>query len=146
VSGAFGFIDMAIAIVVAALVIIALNVWAGVVVFFGRFAGTWLRVAYFLVLLAAGIAAGWTTGWEYYSNENTRIVGWPVPVVIFQRDDANAPWLDFVGPTTVFGYPMNLAIFMSVPSALFLGLVHWRKWIGAKRAAEPSAPVDRPGE
>jgi hypothetical protein len=59
-----------------------------------------------------------TFQYEFFLNENTRVQGWPVPIIIFQRDNADAPWLDFVG------YPLNFCIFMLIPSVVFLALVY----------------------
>ena len=93
-----------------------------------------LRSAYVAVVITAAVAAWLTTfRYEYFSNENTRICGWPVPVVIFQRENAKAPWLDFVGATSPLAYPMNLAIFMVIPSAVFLVMI-FRK--GASRSPD----------
>jgi hypothetical protein len=112
-------------IVIALLAVIAGDIWAAIVTLFRPASGRLVRIAYVLVFVTCGIVAYTATGYERRLNENTRVVGWPVPVVIYQRDDPNSPWLDFVGPTTVFGYPLNLAIFMFVPSVLFLGLHYW---------------------
>jgi hypothetical protein len=90
-------------------------------------AGGKLRNSYFALLAIAMLAAAWRTyGFEYHSNENTRIQGWPVPAIVFQRDDPGAPWVDFVGPTTILALPMNFIAFMPVPSVVVLGLAHWR--------------------
>jgi TRAP-type C4-dicarboxylate transport system permease small subunit len=86
-----------------------------------------LRIVYLIALAVVSLLAYWTTyQYEYFSNENTRICGWPVPTVIFQRDNLEATWDDFVGPTTILGLPMNLAIFMFIPSVIFLGLTYWK--------------------
>ena len=45
-------------------------------------------------------------------NANTRAHGWPVPVVVFQRDSATAPWLDYVGPVPEIALPINLGILL----------------------------------
>ncbi|OHB67355.1 MAG: hypothetical protein A2V70_11515 [Planctomycetes bacterium RBG_13_63_9] len=50
----------------------------------------------------------------YSANANTRVHGWPVPVVIFQRDAPDGPWWDYVGPTTVLAFPMNLVLLLGV--------------------------------
>jgi hypothetical protein len=83
--------------------------------------GSWWRIAYSAAVLAAGVVAALTSfQYEYFPNANTRICGWPVPTVIFQRENADAHWDDFVGPLTVLSYPLNLAIFLSLPSVAFL--------------------------
>lgn len=58
----------------------------------------------------------------YMTNENTRVHGWPVPVVIFQRATPEGPWLDYVGATTMLGFPVNLVL-LTGAWFLFLWLV-----------------------
>jgi hypothetical protein len=117
-------------LVLAFLGVIAIEAWAFRAVVFGRSPGSRLLLyAYFWALAIAVVAASFSTfRYEYFKNENTRVCGWPVFIVIFQRDNADAPWLDFVGPTTLLGYPMNVALFMLIPSLLFLGLVYRQNW------------------
>ena len=80
-----------------------------------------LRWSYWLwFVVAAGICVFTTFYYTYYTNSNTRFHGWPIPTVVFQRDDADSPWLDFVGPTTLLAYPMNLTTFLVVPSVILL--------------------------
>ena len=101
-----------------------------------------LRAAYVAVLII-GAAAAWLTTfrYEYFLNENTRAWGWPVPIVIWQRDNAESPWLDFVGPTSILAYPMNLAIFMVIPSAVFLIVVFRQRRAVAKRKQTEQAAL-----
>ena len=102
-----------------------------------------MRFAYLALLFGAAIAAAWTTfQYDYFPNENTRICGWPVPMVVFQRENAGAHWDDFVGPMTVLGYPVNLAIFMLTPSLIFLAysyLGQGRHGLVPRGNDEPSA-------
>jgi len=81
------------------------------------------RITYLIAIAGCAVIAIFTTFFvEYRPDKNTRIFGWPVPVVVFQRESTDAPWLDFVGPTVIFGYPMNLLIFAVAPSlAVLLG-------------------------
>lgn len=89
---------------------------------------------YLAIVVLAAIAAGISTyGYTYFANSNTRFHGWPIPTVVFQRADADAPWLDFVGPTVILAYPMNLTLFLFVPSLLFL------VWARLKRRPETHA-------
>jgi hypothetical protein len=135
---------MDIVIVIGTLAVFGFSAWIGCQILFDSGLEVRLRVAYAAVLIAAGVVAALTTfGYEYYSNANTRIRGWPVPMIILQRDSAEAPWLDFVGPTTLLGYPMNFAIFMVAPSVVFLGFLLWHKRIGFKRKAESGAAPDQ---
>jgi hypothetical protein len=84
--------------------------------------------AWFVV--AAGVCVFTTFNYTYYTNSNTRFHGWPIPTVVFQRDNADSPWLDFVGLTTILAYPMNLILFLVVPSITLLA------WIRFKRQSE----------
>ena len=80
------------------------------------------RLSYWVLGIIASVAAyGTTFQYVYYANSNTRVEGWPVPIVVFQRQDADSPWADFVGPTTVLGYPINVALFMALPCIVLLG-------------------------
>jgi hypothetical protein len=105
---------------VAALAIIA---WTAMIVLIDGRAGSLGRVIYILMTAVITVLAFWSTFWiVYFSGPNTRIEGWPVPTIIFQRDDANSPWLDYIGPTLLLGLPMNWILFMFVPSLAFLGI------------------------
>ena len=59
-----------------------------------------------------GLAYVYTFHYVYSPNMNTQVHGWPVPVVVLQRDAPGEPWLDFVGPTTILGLPINLVLFL----------------------------------
>lgn len=61
-------------------------------------------------------------------DPNTIIHGWPVPTIILQRDNSTSPWLDYVGPTTILGLPMNFVLFMILPAITFLSAATWRRW------------------
>lgn len=133
---------MEIALVIGALAVGGFNLWTGCQIVFGHVVTYQLRIAYVAVLLVIAVVAARTTFWyEYFPDENTRIRGWPVPLVVFQRRSAEAPWLDYVGPTTLLGYPLNLAIFMVVPSALFMYWSNREKLLGARADAESTAPA-----
>jgi hypothetical protein len=100
----------------------AVIVWSAVFVFRGL-AGTTARQIYIAVAIGIGATAYWSTfHYVYFWNANTRMHGWPVPYIIFQRDEADTRWDDFVGPTTVLALPMNFILFMFVPSLAFLGI------------------------
>jgi hypothetical protein len=75
----------------------------------------------YLAFLCIAICAAFYSSYiyVYFSNPNTRFHGWPVPYVVFQRDDVNSPWLDFIGPPFL-SYPMNLILFLVLPSILLL--------------------------
>jgi len=63
-------------------------------------------------LAVSGFAYLYTFNFVYSLNSNTRIHGWPVPLVILQRDAPGEPWLDYIGNTLFFGFPINLLIFL----------------------------------
>jgi hypothetical protein len=131
-------------LVLGLLVAIAVDLWA-VAVVVRRSTGKRLPYAYLTVLATAAVAAYLTTfQCQYFLNENTRVHGWPVPVVIFQRENAEAPWLDFVGPTTVLGYPLNLAVFMLAPSVVILGLVYQQVLRGRSKQHDEAAAAETP--
>ena len=103
------------------LAIVAVDVWAAVAVMFRPCFGCWPIASYWIVVILALVATVLMTGYfSYYSNPNTHVFGWPIPQVVFQRDNADSPWLDYVGPTVVLAYPMNFVIYMFVPSAIFV--------------------------
>ena len=113
---------MAAAIIIGFLLAVAVAVWAAIVALSGR-TPTWVRILYFGCFSAAAITAYFTTfHYIHYANANTRFHGWPIPSVVFQRDSPTSPWLDFVGPTVVLAYPMNLLLFVLLPSIVVLVL------------------------
>ena len=82
-----------------------------------------LRIVYHLCLAAIAIATYFTTyHYVHYMNANTKFHGWPIPYIVFQRDNPTAPWLDFVGPTILLAYPMNFILFALIPSIIALVL------------------------
>lgn len=86
----------------------------------------WLRTTYLVALSVAVIAAYFTTfHYNYYADADTRFHGWPIPTVVFQRSGPDEPWLDFVGPTVILAYPMNLILFLVLPSVVVVVLT-WR--------------------
>lgn len=120
---------MAILLLLIFLAIVAVDIWAVVLVVVGHSVRKWLRRSYSLVVLLAFIATFWmTSSFSYYPNPNTHIYGWPIPRVVFQRDTPTSPWLDYVGPTIVLAYPMNFILFMFIPSVATIILVLlWRR-------------------
>ena len=118
---------MGVLIVISFFAALGTILWSGTVVVIVRKAGMAARFTYIAVSAILSLAAIWTTFfYDYFSNDNTHIHGWPVPVIIFQRDDANSPWLDYVGPTVLLGLPMNFIIFMFIPSLAFLATAYVR--------------------
>ena len=120
---------MSVVIIVAFLLGLAAVITAMVKVISGSVPRAIGLIYWLLVIVAAGVCVFTTFNYNYYSNSNTRFYGWPIPTVVFQRDDAESPWLDFVGPTTFLAYPMNLILFLIVPS---IALLAWSRF---KRAS-----------
>jgi hypothetical protein len=103
------------------LMMVAVDVWAAIVVIFEPLLSGLAARSYFIIVLLTLLAAFLVTSFfSYYSDPNTHIFGWPVPRVIFQRDTPTSPWLDYVGPTIVLAYPMNFITYMFVPSVAFI--------------------------
>ena len=65
-------------------------------------------------LMLTGLAYAFTFHYVYSPNANTRIHGWPVPYIVFQRDAPGEPWLDFVGPTLLLAFPINLVLALGI--------------------------------
>jgi hypothetical protein len=120
---------MAILLLSIFLAIVAVDIWAALLVIFGRNVRRWLSRSYFIVVPLAFIAAFLVTSFfSYSSNPNPHVYGWPVPRVIFQRDTPTSPWLDYIGPTIVLAYPMNFILYMFVPSvAAIVFILVWRR-------------------
>ncbi len=112
---------MASLLLLVFLAIAAVDVRDCVAVLFKPGLRGWVGSSYWLVAFLAIVAAIVMTGFfSYYSNPNTRVFGWPIPRVIFQRDTPTSPWLDYIGPTILLAYPMKFILYMFVPSVAFL--------------------------
>jgi hypothetical protein len=110
------------------LAMVVVDIWAAGAVISRSATSRCLRSSYTVVALVALAATVATTGFlSYFSNPNTHVYGWPIPRVIFQRETATSPWLDYVGPTLVLAYPMNFIIYMFLPSVVFIGIVLLRR-------------------
>ena len=106
------------------LVIVVVEVGAVVLLFARKNVRKRLIIFYLLVVLLALIATIVTTAfYSYYANPNTRVFGWPIPRVVFQRDTPISPWLDYVGPTIVLAYPINFVLYMFLPSVAAIVLI-----------------------
>ncbi len=111
------------------LAIVAVDIWAAVAVMWRPGLGGWLRVSYWLVIVLALAGTIVMTGYfSYYADSNTRVFGWPIPRVIFQRDTPDAPWLDYIGPTIVLAYPLNFLLYIFFPSMVAVLLSRKRKY------------------
>jgi hypothetical protein len=130
---------MSVVIIVAFLLGLAAVIAAMVKVISGSIPRAIGLIYWLLVIVAAGVCVFTTFNYNYYSNSNTRFYGWPIPTVVFQRDDAESPWLDFVGPTTFLAYPMNLILFLIVPSVALLAWSRFKRSSDNQEAEQASS-------
>ena len=111
---------MAALILLLFLAALAVVVGSAVVVLTGA-AGHVARYAYIAVAIVVFGVSYWATSYDYYQNANTHIYGWPIPAIVWQRENATSPWADF----PFYGaFPLNLILFMSVPSLAFLAIAY----------------------
>lgn len=82
------------------------------------------RIASALYFIAFTVAIGggiWSTYYyDYFSNPNTHCHGWPIPHVVFQRNNPESEWRDYVGPTIFLALPMNWILFLFPPSLVIV--------------------------
>jgi len=64
-----------------------------------------ILVSVSLVLIPVSYYASYQ--YSYFSNSNTRWVGYPCPSMIWQRTGPDAPWADFIGPTIILAPIIN---------------------------------------
>jgi hypothetical protein len=116
--------SMDLVLLAALVTALCVTLWAAVAI---QCSGVrWLRIVDFVVSMGAAVAAYITTfQYEYFANANTRVCGWPVPYIVFQRDNADAPWLDFIGWTLAAAYPLNLLFYLFLPSVVMLVMHYW---------------------
>ena len=111
----------------AFLAIMAIDAWAAIAVGFRRSGGGRLCFSYFVVVMLTCVATYLMTSlYSHYANPNTRIFGWPIPRIVFQRQNPESPWLDYFGPTILLAYPMNFVLYMFIPSVVFILVVRYR--------------------
>ena len=121
------------------LLALILTITAPIVVFLQPRGIKRLMGIYIAALVLCAVVAYLTTFLYVYSpNENTRVCGWPIARMAYQRDGPGAPWLDYFGPTILFAYPMNLILYSSLPSLLILLLLVFRK---QKNCARPTNTI-----
>jgi len=99
---------------VAVVLILAVAVpgWIlGIRMCFGSKGTRLLKVHFCLVMgVVAALSYYLTYHVAYFDSSNTEVQGWPVPVVVFQRTGPGAPWHDYIGPTTILAYPLNMLL------------------------------------
>jgi len=72
-------------------------------------------VAVLCLLVAALLASVYLSLYFSYSpNQNTRVLGWPVPVAVSQRHSQSEPWLDYVGSFPPIAIVVNSIVFVGV--------------------------------
>lgn len=88
-------------------------------------------------LVVIGLAYVLTYHYVYLPDSNTRVLGWPVPWAVLQRDAPGEPWLDFVGPTVVLALPLNIVLLLG---AWLFALWIWHLIVMRirKRSAQPT--------
>lgn len=124
-----------IIVIIAFLLMVAVVIRAAVIGF-SRRTSRRLRMIYFgYVAVIVPVAYYTTFHFNYYANANTRMFGWPIPMYAFQRHDASSPWLDFVGPPVFIAYPLNLLLFIFLPSLVILFIAR-RSRLAASLALE----------
>lgn len=130
---------METAIIVGFIMATALSLWAPIVAF-SESTRRWVKGLYLCCFVTAVVASFFTTfRYTYYANPNTLIHGWPIPTVVFQRVSPTSPWLDFVGPTIVLAYPMNVLFFILPPSLVVLFLAFF-----TRRKNKQMSPCQKP--
>ena len=75
-------------------------------------------------------------------NENTYAYGWPVPVVVFQRESPEDPYRDFVGWTTILAYPLNYLIAIWIPVAAYSSGAIWHARRRKNQKSQPGEIVN----
>jgi len=89
------------------------------------------RIASVLYFISFAVAIGggiWSTYYyDYFSNPNTHYHGWPIPHVVFQRDNTESEWRDYVGPTIFLALPINWILFLFPPSVVIVATYLIRK-------------------
>jgi hypothetical protein len=103
-----------------------------------------LRRAYVAIVLLSIPISIWLTHMRVQYNENTYAFGWPIPRVIFQRDSPDDPWLDFVGLTWIFAYPLNylaLLVPLVISYMAIIGFQNIRR--RTKKISQQVAPRNR---
>ena len=102
------------------------------------YTGTTARRIYLILVAACAILAyRMTFHFAYSPDSNTRIHGFPIPVVVFQRQDAASEWADFVGPTVILGLPMNLVVYLFPISLIFLVVAGLKRWRLNRQVSKP---------
>lgn len=139
---------MTVILLLILLALFVVPVWAMNVVFGPLQPNRPLRIYWCITVALAAISAYFSTfHYVFHANINTRFHGWPVPIVIYQRDGPDAPWLDFVGWTVILAYPANVALFVFVPALLFLVLAYRnRRKAGRREGKWPNRTYNKGDE
>jgi hypothetical protein len=104
------------------------------------------RVTILSGVVVSGVAYGLTFHYSYFSNVNTRCHGWPVPIVIFQRAASGEPWMDYVGPSVILAFPMNLVLLLGAWFFLLWilnALIAGRRGKGSQQSHRPDGSCRR---
>ena len=114
------FIDIFLIFILAIVPIVTI---AAAIIVVRKLVSKRVRLFYWSFALVSGITSFYLSyKYIYFINPNTRVHGWPIPTVIFQRHDESSNWLDFVGWGVYLAYPLNLIICLFLPSFLVIGV------------------------
>jgi len=99
--------------------IIASVIYA-IVISYRRLCEYWYKVLLWCGVLLSAVASYLLTyRYVYMTDIQTRVHGWPIPLIIWQQDETGR-WLDYVGITVIIAWPLNFIIVMIAFSLIWL--------------------------
>ncbi len=121
------------------IVVLGLAGWCIIAVFrylwSHHFNAKWWLVFALLVTVGIGVGVWAGTRLEYHPNQRTRILGFPVPLVVFVHEGEN--WTDFVPPTPV-QYGAVAANVLATVAAVLIPLAITARIVGRQKAGRPA--------
>jgi hypothetical protein len=103
-----------------------------------RFDAKWWVVFALFVAIGIGVGAWGGTQLEYHPNPKTRVLGFPVPLVVFVLEGEN--WTDFVPPTPV-QYGAVAANVLAAVAVVLIPLAITARILGRRKAGCPARMV-----
>lgn len=92
----------------------------GIIICYRRLCEYWYKALFWCgILLSAIVSFLLTYRYTYMPDIKTRVHGWPIPLVIWQQDETGK-WLDYVGYTVIFAWPLNFIILTMAFSLFWL--------------------------